>query len=279
MMLVKPDNDVILIQSADPFVYFKMLRLTSKITQLYCQQQDIHYEAHYGIVRGFHPWHACFNRIYMFANLIDLGFKGWYIHLDADAWVQDANYNLRQYLGDLRKTSFVFTPGGDQGIWDVNDGIFFANCAHPDTKEVALAWREHALASSTSQLRAASHWQQIPCDQMLLHTVLQQDDNRLCAAIHIEDPRFINGPGPGTRFIRQVLRSAYDDADKRVDQIELGAERALAQQASRPDEAIEAFCALARALEIPIPSDRELVRKIMASKASLTKFLQPFIAI
>jgi hypothetical protein len=273
MMLLKPDHDIVLIQSADSLNYFRMLQATSKITAEYCKAWDILYECHYGVMRGFHPWQACLNRIYLLANLIEQGFEGWYIHLDSDAWVQDMRFDLRGYLRGLGGVSFVFTPGASAEAWDVNDGIFFANCAHPDTREVALAWRDLALQTGPDALRAATGWYQVPCDQSMLHAVLRREDNRLCAAIYRETPHFINGPGPGTRFIRQVLRAAYADEAQRRDQITLGAERALALHATRPDEAIEAFCLLARALDLPIPAERDSLRAIMASPESLRRFL------
>jgi hypothetical protein len=278
MLLLKPDSDIVMMQSADSVSYFSMLRATSRISHAYCVAQNFHYTCHYGIIRGYHPWQACYNRIYMLANLIELGFRGWYIHLDADAWVQDTTYDLRRYFESLSETSFVFTPGGDGGIWDVNDGVFFANCAHPDTQEIVRSWKDRAMAISAEELRAASEWYQVHCDQRLLHEVLQQDGNRLCAAIHREDPRFFNGPGPGTRFIRQVLRVAYENPDKRWDQIELGAERALTLHAASTDEAIGTFCALARALNLPIPAEREAIRAIMSDTSSLKAFLRKTLA-
>jgi hypothetical protein len=278
MLLLKPDQDIVMMQSADPVNYFPMLRATSRVNRAFCVAQDIHYTCHYGIMRGFHPWHACYNRIYMLANVIELGFTGWYVHVDADAWVQDTAYDLRGYLRGIPDASFVFTQGASLEPWDVNDGVFFANCAHPDTQAVARAWKAGAMAIGADDLRAATQWYQVRSDQQLLHAVLKQDDNRLCGAIQREHPRFINGPGPGTRFIRQILRSAYDDADKRWDLIELGAERALGQHATQPDAAIGTFCAMARALDLPIPAEREAIRAIMADKASLLEFLRQTLA-
>lgn len=278
MHLVKPDGDIVMAQSADSVNYYEMLRVTSRVSRAYCIVHSINYICYYGIIRGFHPWQACYNRIYMLANLIELGFEGWYVHLDADAWVQDATFDLRSYFEGLPDTSFVFTPGGEGGVWDVNDGVFFANCAHPDTREVVRSWKDRAMAISAEELRDAPEWYQVHCDQRLLHEILQRDDHRLCSAIRYEDPRFFNGPGPGTRFIRQVLRAAYDSPEKRWDQIELGAERALASHAASTDEAIGTFCALARALNLPIPSEREAIRDIMTDSFSLRTFLRKHLA-
>jgi hypothetical protein len=272
VLILKPDQDIVLAQSADPVSYFGMLRGTSRINRAFCIRQDILYIGHYGIMRGFHPWHASYNRVFMLNGLLDLGFTGWFLHLDADAWIHDVGFDLRGYLSGLSATSFVFAHGGTQQPWDVNDGIFLANCAHPDTLEVARAWQADVEAISPKRMRDAPEWSQLPQDQQLLHSVLRRDGDRLTAHLHYERHSFINGLNAS--FIRQVLRSHQRDPEKRLDTIILKVEAAMVRQDLPAEDAVVTFCGLARALGLPIPTEESVVRAIMADPKSLAAYLR-----
>ncbi|MBO1074836.1 hypothetical protein [Roseomonas marmotae] len=272
MLLLKPEQDIVLGQSADPKRYFPMLRSTSRINREFCRRQDILYLCHYGVVRGFHPWHASYNRVFTLNQLLDLGFTGWYLHLDADAWVHDTGFNLRDYLAGIADKSLVFAPGATDRVWDVNNGVFLANLAHPDTQEVLRTWKQEIEAISPERMRRATDWAQIPEDQQLLHTVLRRDEFRLCAHLHHEHFSFMNGPEAS--FIRQLLRSHQRDPVKRLDTIQLQVETAMAAQGLPAEEPVTTFCNLARALDLPLPLDAAGIRAIMADKASLAAFLR-----
>jgi hypothetical protein len=272
MLMLKPERDIVLGQSADPVRYFAMLRSTSRINREFCLRQDIDYICHYGVIRGFHPWHASYNRVFMLNGLLDLGFTGWYLHLDADAWVHDIGFDLRGYLAGLGDTSFVFAYGATQRPWDVNNGVFLANCAHPDTIEVLRAWRDEVESIlPPERMRGATDWMQMPEDQQILHAVLRRDDFRLCAHLRHEHPRFFNGPTAS--FARQMLRSQQRDPVKRLDRVQRLVEGAMAAQGLPAEEVVTTFCNMARALDLPLPEDAAEIRAIMADRQRLAAFL------
>lgn len=273
MILNRPDQDIVLAQSADPVNYFAMLRATSRINRAYCLRHRIHYICHHGIMRGFHPWQASHNRIYILDELLSLGFEGWYLHLDSDAWVNDLGFNLRGYLNGLGLgTSFVFAQGGTAEAWDVNDGAFLANLAHKDTREVIRAWRAAAESASLRHLRAATDWSQGPKDQQMLQDILRADGARLTAHIHPEAFTLFNGVKGS--FVRQMLRHHQPDPALRLRAIELEVEKALARQNVAMEDEVAVFCGMARVLGLPIPRDAAEIGALMADKAALAAFLQ-----
>jgi hypothetical protein len=278
LILNRPDQDIVLAQSADPVNYFAMLRATSRINRAYCLAHRIHYICHHGIIRGFHPWQASHNRIYILDELLSLGFEGWYLHLDSDAWVNDLSFKLRAYLTKLGLgTSFVFAQGGTSQAWDVNDGAFLANLAHPDTREVIRAWRASAESASLRHLRAATDWSQGPRDQQMLQDILRAGDARLTAHIHHESFNFFNGIKGS--FVRQMLQHHQPDPALRLQAIELEVETALTRQNVATEDAIATFCGMARALGLPIPNDPAQISAIMADKAALAAFLRQAVSL
>ncbi|WP_160000334.1 hypothetical protein [Roseomonas sp. 18066] len=275
MLKLLPEQDIVLFQSADPVNYFSMLRSTAKLNRAFCMRHDIRYTCFHGIMRGFHAWHACYNRILLLNDMLDLGFTGWYLHLDSDAYVFDPRYDIRAYLKTSEENSFVFTHGATKALWDVNDGVFFANCAHPDTQTIARAWLAKLETVKLEKLRKAEKWYDTPGDQQLLQSVLKSDE-ALTAAIRHEHPRFINGPG--SSFIRQILRSTERDPAARLERIELDVERAMGRQKLDSDDRVLLYCALMRHLGLPVPKEIETVREATADRAALLDFLEKTVA-
>ncbi|MBO1074837.1 hypothetical protein [Roseomonas marmotae] len=278
MRALKPERDIVLIQSADPVNYFFMLRSTARINREFCLQHDIDYTCHQGIIRGFHPWQACYNRIFLINNLLDLGFTGWYLHLDADAWVHDVGFDIRAYLADCRDHSFVFALSASKLSWEVNDGIFLANLAHPDTRDVMRAWKEAAEAIPEDRLRQATNWYEhgTPGDQQLLQAILRKDDARLSAHIRHEPISFMNAPT--SRVFRQLLRAQQRDQGLRLDEIQMRVGDALRQRRLPVAERVTTFCYLARLLGLPIPPQVAEIRRIMATKENFAAFFGPVLA-
>ena len=85
-------------QTADSREYRAMLEMTAKVNLAYCAAQGMTYESYLGIKRGVAPWQATYNRIFMLNELLDRGFRGWAIFVDADAFVADFSFDLRGYL-------------------------------------------------------------------------------------------------------------------------------------------------------------------------------------
>lgn len=271
MLKLKPEEDIVLCQSADPVNYFAMLRSTAKPTQAFCARQNIRYLCLHGVLRGYHPWHACYNRIIIMHELLQTGFTGWYLHLDADAFVHDPDYDIRGYLAESAGHSFVFTHGGTRELWDVNDGVYFANFAHPHTRQVVEQWMAQLEAIQPERLLKAEKWYQTPCDQQMLHRILRSDP-ALQASIRHEHPRFINGPT--STFIRQLLRAFERDPEQRLAKIELQVEQTMAKRKLKSGHAVALVCGLNRALGLPLPTKPEEVKAALADRAALITYLE-----
>jgi len=263
MFRLVPDEPMVMVQSADPEAYFDMLRITARPNRAFCLRHGIRYACLHAVLRGFHPWQACFNRVFLLNDLVDLGYRGWYLHLDADAYVHDRGFDLAGYLAGHAGRAFVFSPGGDKGRWDVNDGVFFANLAHPAARETARLWKAGVEALDLGRMRLASNWYGIPDgaepaaarhgvpgDQALLHKVLR-DNPPLEAALHIEDRALLNGPAG--RFTRQVLRSSERAPARRLRRIATEVARSLAEGDDPGDGPDVLLPALAHLLGVPAP--------------------------
>jgi hypothetical protein len=274
MRLSKPDRDIVLVQSADAVNYFSLLRTTARINREFCLKQDVDYTCHHGIIRGFHPWQACFNRIYLLHNLIELGFTGWYIHLDADAWVRNVSFDIRTYLAECADHSMIFAKMASLRLWDVNDGIFLANCAHPDTQEIVVAWKQRAEEVSEDSLRAAPNWydNHVPGDQSLLQDVLRRDDERLTAHIRYEPISFMNAPT--SNVFCQLLRAQQEDPVKRLQHIQHRVALAIAQQKLPPEDPVAHYCNLARTLGVSLPREADGLAERVAHRKALVDYLR-----
>lgn len=274
MRLLKPDCDIVLVQSADAVDYFSLLRSTSRINQMFCTRQGLDYTCHYGVIYGVHPWQACYNRIFLLSNLIGLGFTGWYIHLDADAWVHDVGFDIRGHLAARGETSMIFADSLIRGRWDVNDGIFLANCAHPDTREIVQAWRRGAEALDVALLRATPAWadNRQPDDQDLLHDVLRAEDARLTRHLGYAPIQFMNTPS--SDVFRQLLRAQQTDPVKRLQHIQHRVAIAMARQQLPPEDAVAHYCNIARTLGLPLPREAHGLADYVANRKTLVEYLR-----
>lgn len=216
-MINKPNVNYIMFQSSDPVNYFHMLQETSKNNQEYCVRHGILYNAFYGYMRGFHNWHAALNRIVFGKNLLDVGFTGWYIYLDADAYVVDHTVNLVEYLGGKAQHSFILTRGGTSGEpWDVNDGVFFCNMGHPDARAIVAEWHSRLLQTPLEKLETAEKWYSVKSDQQMLQALLKAD-LPLTKDFYYEKHDFMNSRR--ATFLKQILRSTAPTVEARLDMI------------------------------------------------------------
>ncbi|MCR0985502.1 hypothetical protein [Roseomonas populi] len=249
-----PEEPMVMIQSADPERYFDMLRIVARPNRDFCLRHGIRYASVQAVLRGFHPWHACYNRIFFLNDLIDLGYRGWFLHLDADAFVHDPSFDIAGYLAGHAEHSMILVTGGSEEPWDVNDGVFFANLAHPDTQRIARLWQERLDAITPDQLRAASDWGALPCDQTLLHALLR-DNPDLTRALFEEDPELINSPTAS--FLHQILRAHESDFDHRVRRMAVHVGRSLQTSGGRAEAFPLLLPNLALALGVPVPDETE----------------------
>lgn len=203
---------IILAQTAAGPAYERMLAATAELHRDYCARFGLTFDSTTGLRRGFHPWQASFNRIEIIADLLDRQWQGWFLYLDADCVIRQPQFDIVRYL-DKRADSALIAARAAPGSewWDINNGIFFLNLAHPLGREIGREWhRQSHAAVDDEMLRAAEQpWQNLPDgsyfpdDQHLLHVTLR-DRPYLRDALLLETGGLINSAGG--RFIQQIMR-------------------------------------------------------------------------
>ncbi|WP_426957204.1 hypothetical protein [Muricoccus radiodurans] len=275
MFKSRPAEPLVMMQSADPANYFDLLRVTSKPNRAYCLRHGIRYVSAHAVMHGFHALHACYNRIFFLKDLLDLGYEGWFLHLDADAYVCDLAFDLAAHLAERRDRSFLMTHGATTEHWDINDGIFFANCAHPDTRRLTDLWHAEVMALPQDLLRTASSWESLPNDQHLLQMLLGRNPE-LTKGFEYPPKTFLNTHLAS--FIRQILHLSEPDLPRRVASVALDVERVLDQHDAPTEPLIPAIATIARALGQPVPTDDALRGSLHGSRAALADLMQSLAA-
>ena len=218
-------GQITILQTSDAFNYADMLFATSRTVRELCRKQGLQYEAYIGLKRGFYPYQATFNRIYMLSELVDRGYKGWALYLDADAFVADLDFDLHNFLMPLADKAFLATPSGASNEpWDVNAGVFFMNLSHPVSLIILKQWRAAYEAADEDRLRECTQWYTGLDDQQMLHEILKALPARdeACSLLPWE---LINSPT--ATFIRQHLRAMHDDMATRTAAINKEVERIM----------------------------------------------------
>jgi hypothetical protein len=216
-------NDVLLLQTSDPHVYFDMLCLSARANREYCRRHGIAYQAFIGVKRGFHPWQATYNRIPLLHELAEAGFAGWVLYLDADAYVADLDFDLRAYLADKPGFAAILTPIAPGATWwDINAGVALFNLAAPEGRWLVRQWHDAFMAITDDALRADAHWNLARNDQDLLHDILRNNE-WLRPLVFLQSTELINADN--SRFIRQVLRARADGLAARMQIVRLETER------------------------------------------------------
>jgi len=203
--------------AAGPF-YEKMLAATEKLHRDYCEANSLDHVSFLGVRRGFYPWQATFNRIEYLHDLLEAGFGGWFVYLDADAVVCQPGFDLRRYLGKRKDCALIAAPGG-QEKWNVNAGVFFLNLGHECGREIAARWHGafHRAVTMEMLCEAAEPWQPLADGREFL------DDQHLLQMELMREPRFtdatlIEAGGlinlETGRFIRQFLRTTGSAAER-----------------------------------------------------------------
>lgn len=209
---------IILLQTCDVDVYEPMFQQTFKTVREYKKRIKCECRAFLGIYRGYHPWHAAFNRIFMISELLEQNYKGWAIYLDTDAYVVDLEFDVRKYLQDKAQYWAIMTPGEGKGPWDVNDGVMLINLEHHLTQVIVKKWKATLMGFSDGQMLAAKNFETdgVCGDQLMLQNVLKEDAN-YSETLLKEKHTFINSPY--ANFIRQLLRADEPDLATRIARI------------------------------------------------------------
>ncbi len=176
-----------------------MLAVSSRSVRRYCEIHGYEYRTFIGIKRGCLPWHATYNRIILLKELLDEGYRGWAVYLDADAYIHDASIAMSSITRSATRP-LIIERGSFEGLWDVNAGVFLLNLGHRKGRELARAWHRAFMEISGEALAAAADWT-LPHDQELLQRLLREDMND---AAQRPPPDMLNYDG---RLVRQALRA------------------------------------------------------------------------
>ncbi len=235
--LTQRSVEPIFLQTADPFVYRDMLNITSATVIAYCRRHELRYESYIGIKRGVWPWHAAYNRLFMLKELMDRGFRGWAVYLDADAFIADQSFDLRAYLADKADYALigVFALGNldpsipGNGPHNINNGVILVNLGHPMGRAVVEEWHQRYLDIPEYIVRQAEVFDVgMPSDQELLYKILEGNAHYV-RHLHHERLDLINSSYAS--FIRQHLRAMYTTYDERVRAISAEVDDILMKQA------------------------------------------------
>ena len=210
--------ELVILQTSDAFRYSRMLRATSQTAIAYCERHGFAYESFIGIKRGFRGAHAAFNRIMMLDELVDRGYRGWALHMDADAYVYDLDFDLRAYLADKQDRSAIMaTIPGEHVPWHINSGVLFFNLGHPQGIALIRDWKRRFMAISDARLRELTSVWDGENDQIMLYKSLDRNE-ALREPVFFEDASLFNDCEG--RFIRQYLNSLEGDLARRTEAIE-----------------------------------------------------------
>lgn len=214
-------SEVRLLQTASGAGYLAMLAATEPLHRQFAERHRLEYIKHEGVVRGSWDWQATFNRIDLIGDMLDAGYRGWILYVDADAIIRDPAFPIRAYLEEHKDRALIAVSGTGQGKWDINAGVFFLNLGDARARSMVVRWRDafRRRVTDAMLLAAKEPWQRLPDgnpfpdDQHLLQMVLLQDEN-LLEGVLLEQASFMNYAAGS--FIRQVIREHGSD---RVEQL------------------------------------------------------------
>lgn len=139
--------EVLILQTADANRYAKMLAVSSAINKAYCQRWGMAYESFSGVIFGNKSFQAMYNRTALLWFLMERGYHGWVLYLDADAVVSDFNFDFKSYLLNKRKVGkqMIFHPVHDHGhdlqfFGHVNDGAFAMDLSGSTARALISTW-------------------------------------------------------------------------------------------------------------------------------------------
>jgi hypothetical protein len=175
------------IQTSDSETGYKtLLDVNRKINEEYCRKMGYEYLAYYGIKRGYYPWQATFNRIYLMEDELDRKAVDWVLYIDADAVVADMGRRLEDIIfeGNNVNMAFIFCKGCADELYDINAGVFFMNVNGAFARPVISTWKSlfESICSQRILYLAKQPWslaagQLLIQDQSLLEYVFRMYNN------------------------------------------------------------------------------------------------------
>jgi hypothetical protein len=234
-------TDIRFFQTSDYEHYLPLLRLTERTCMRFCQLNDIPYFQTIGLYKGSMPWHATFNRITYLQELLTADFEGWSIYCDADAYVNDITFPIREFLDANAEKALIVASGLHEHRWAVNAGVLLLNFGNPLGRKIVELWTAEFEGATQGNILQdpATKWSDTFNDQAMLHKILGHNDDILEACL-IDDGSLINYSG---RFIRQVLRSQLGSMHERLELVASENRRILGHDAK--DELLHTSSAVA----------------------------------
>ncbi|MES2497197.1 MAG: hypothetical protein V4618_13880 [Pseudomonadota bacterium] len=229
--------ELIILQTSDAFKYSRMLRASSRTAIEYCRRNGFAYESFVGIKRGVHGAQAAFNRIFMLDELIERGYSGWALHMDADAYIHDMDFDLKAYLADKQHQSAIMaTIPGETVPWHINSGVLFFNLAHPQAAMLIREWKRRFMAIPDERLQTLTSVWDHDNDQTMLYQALDENP-ALREPVLFEDALLFNHHQG--RFIRQFLNSLDSNIDSRTATIEAAVRDVLEGAQAAAENSVE----------------------------------------
>lgn len=205
---------VLFLQTSDPTLYAEMLSHSSRTVRAYCKRHGYDYRSYVGIKRGVWPWQATFNRLFLLCELVERGYRGWVVYMDADAFIVDQTFDLDRLLRDQsRRVAIMARVGQPQDWWDVNAGVLLFNLSRPAARDLVRHWKALFDDIPDEAVCAAEDWSTSVDDQGLLQGVLRQQPE-IQDQIHFAPMEVINSPTAS--FIRQLIRLVDTDLGRRT---------------------------------------------------------------
>jgi hypothetical protein len=204
----------------------------------YSRRHGYRYESFIGIKRGIWPWQATYNRIVQLKELIDRGFLGWAIYLDADAYIVDLDFDLDNYLSDKNGYSAVLCPSMvTDNPWDINIGVGLFNLGHAVGRGIVEEWYARLMALPEGLIIESEVWLESGNDQDLIQQMLLTRPD-LMATVYLQSVDLMNSDYAS--FIRQYLRGYNPNLEERIRAIgaEVGKVMGDAGDSDRGDDLI-----------------------------------------
>ncbi len=201
-------------QTSDETRYAKMLDVTSANTKAFCNRHSLEHRIFRGLKRGRWNWHSTFNRLYMFEELITEGYDSWAIYLDADAFIVNLDFAIKEYL-ESKDTSagIVVHSGATPAYWDINSGVMFLNLRNPIARAIVKDWiRRHEEIVEETQYISPQRPPDFGDQRLIQHAL--RDNQAWFDALHVESQDLMNSTHAS--FIRHHIRAITSDFDRRL---------------------------------------------------------------
>ena len=170
----------LLLQTADSLKYRELLFASARYNSHWAASANWEHRLHIGSYVPFHPYQATLNRIFLLNELVDSGFKGWVLYIDADNLLITPPPSHAE-LAERASSGKVFwffnhhrREDPEFNFFNINAGAFGIFVGDPTSNEVIKSWgRFYEHNYDAAFLQSASAWGDIVNDQQSLQLILE----------------------------------------------------------------------------------------------------------